>query len=167
MNLTEFIGKIVHIILRSRFKKSTEILSSLFSPPLVLDIVSQGSLVERWVLQEEAFINYEINDSTGLVLLCQSLFSFVNQTLVRDVDSYSISSLDGQILASDSTTLNVGFDDTACLKVFKFKSAKTDHGTLHLSVVYDTAKDSVSNNNQISKTERGIPIPREQVFYQF
>lgn len=158
MNLSEFIDKIVHIILRSRFKKSSNVFMSIFTPPLVLDIIRQGSLVERWVLQDEAFTEYEINDSTELVLLCQSLFSFINQTpSPTDVDTFSISSLDGQVFASDSGTLNVGFDDTACLRVYRFKSATTDYGTLHLKVVYDVVKE-------VPRLITETPVSKEQVF---
>lgn len=154
MNLTEFIGKIVHIILRSRFKKSTIMLST---PSLVLDVSRQGSLVERWVLQEETLEEHNLYDSTELVLLCQTLFSFINQMPpLKDVDAFNISSLEGQVLASDSS-LNFGFDDNAQLRVHKFKSAKTNHGKLYLSVVYDAAKED--------SQEAGIPISKEQVNY--
>lgn len=138
--MTEFIGKIVHIILRSRYRKSTAIFPTVFAPPLVIDIIRKSNLVERWVLQEESFVEYEAYDSTELVLLCQTLFSFVNQMpTLADVDFYSISSLEGQVLASDS--IKVGFDNNACLKVHKFKSARTNYGTLYLSVIYDTANN--------------------------
>jgi hypothetical protein len=115
----------------------------------VIDIIRKNSLVERWVLQEESFIEYESYDSTELVLLCQTLFSFVNQMpTLADVDFYSISSLEGQVLASDS--IKVGFGDDSCLKVHKFKSARTNFGTLYLSVIYDTANGG-SKETGVSK----------------
>ena len=159
MNLQDFIRKIVDIILRSRFQNITKEISG-FAPSLVLDIICQSKLVERWVLQEEAFTDYDIKDSTELVILCQSLFSHIKQfTLLNEADSYSISSLDGQFLASDSAILNVGFHETANLKVYKFKSANTGRGTLFLSVVYDTFLESVKNTSNIEATD----IPLENV----
>ncbi|KAJ3016076.1 UNVERIFIED_CONTAM: hypothetical protein HDU68_012441 [Siphonaria sp. JEL0065] len=153
-----FVAKIVHTIARYR-SNTTEgndsslnnlslFLSSAASSafwsqlmPLHLDVVLKDVVAERWVLAYEQLTNLHCSNTTELILLSQSLYSHIRLLPVHASKNMGlrIATADGRLLYSSAQNTHRSFSPTAKLRAYRFKSASSPHGLLHLSVVYDAA----------------------------
>ncbi|KAJ3012710.1 UNVERIFIED_CONTAM: hypothetical protein HDU68_001064 [Siphonaria sp. JEL0065] len=153
-----FVAKIVHTIARYRSPSTTSndsslnnlslFLSSAASSafwsqlmPLHLDVALKDVVAERWVLAYEQLTNLHCSNTTELILLSQSLYSHIRLLPVHASKNMGlrIATADGRLLNSSAQNTHRSFSPTAKLRAYRFKSASTPHGLLHLSVVYDAA----------------------------
>ncbi|TPX50019.1 hypothetical protein SeMB42_g02397 [Synchytrium endobioticum] len=207
LNIMEFISKINQTVLRARVAcLQTNLNGNVLDTvslmtrldfwrsglPVNVDIFVSASrrLMERWIISFEHYNSDRVtsNDVTDLILLAQSLYSYVRLLPLQSALSegnlrksslqYCVSTADGCILASSEDngyeTGSSGFDLSAKLKVYKFRSASTSYGKLHLSVVYDAnlanfvktvspspTKASTSGGQIEKKEDVASPTPKQ------
>ncbi|TPX30759.1 hypothetical protein SmJEL517_g05736 [Synchytrium microbalum] len=142
------------------------------SVPFNIDIfTAKRRLMERWVISfEQSTSDKKMSvstDVTDLILLAQSLYSYVRLlplqnailegNLSKSALQYCVSTADGRVLALSTNDAqesgSSGFDLSAKLKVFKFRSAKLDCGRLNLSVVYDSNLANFVIHKEVDKKE--------------
>ncbi|KAI9344957.1 hypothetical protein BDR26DRAFT_856992 [Obelidium mucronatum] len=115
--------------------------------PLHLDVSLKDVVAERWVLAYEpapaASTSTAAASTTELILLSQSLYSHIRLLPIHASPNMAlrIATADGRLLSSSAPNghLPRSFSPSAKLRAYRFKSASTPHGFLHLSVVYDAA----------------------------
>ncbi|KAI8814671.1 hypothetical protein BJ742DRAFT_184580 [Cladochytrium replicatum] len=157
--------------------------------PLNLDIFmpSTRTLVERWVVSYEPsdrMPTSEYTDVTDLILLVQSLYSYVrlmpihsslsDGVIAKSDLGHCLSTADGFVLSSpadecetyaddDDPNLHASpaFDLSARLKVYKFRTAMTSFGKLHLSVVFDVNLSSILPQTKTQTKQQVIPVSIE------
>ncbi|KAI8610902.1 hypothetical protein BC830DRAFT_1143695 [Chytriomyces sp. MP71] len=164
-----FVGKIVATVVRQRSAlNSTATPETHFlarghgfwtaSVPIHVDVAVASLLVERWVLAFEPSDSSEDVSVAEIVLLAQSLYSYLRlmpmhplvQTaqdqLVCSISTPEVSILHSQFSSSQRHHLSdpVSFSPTAKLRAYRFRSARSSAGTLHLSVIYDASITSAS-----------------------
>jgi hypothetical protein len=137
-------------------------------------------LLERWVVSYEPNNKESSNksrnskvDTTDLILLVQSLYSYIrlmplhsllsDKSIKKNDLQYCISTADGFLLLplfeGDNNDVDFcdvgssGFDLSAKLKVYKFTKASTTLGNLHISVVYDA---NINNSNSSTNISHSI-----------
>ncbi|KAJ3129621.1 hypothetical protein HK098_000772 [Nowakowskiella sp. JEL0407] len=142
--------------------------------PINIDIFLANSriLMERWVVSFEHTEKSHHADMTDFILLVQSLYSHIrlmpihahlaDQTITKADLRYSIVTADGYPISPidefQNEVFTTGFDLTAKLKVYKFRTAVATFGKLHLSVVYDSATTNLISRTFTPVTQQVIPL---------